>query len=103
MAFGLVACGGKTIASTTINAQGHLIVTYSDNSTEDLGLVVGQNGVDNVGLKDVCKDGGAHVIVEHTVKYANCSEEGLVLKVCAVCKGQAIGTTAKDPKAHGSY
>ena len=99
MAFGLVACGGKTIASTTINAQGHLIVTYSDNSTEDLGLVVGQNGVDNVGLKDGC----THAFVEHTVKYANCSEEGIVLKVCTLCKGQVIGTTAKDPKAHGSY
>ena len=99
MAFGLVACGGKTIASTTINAQGHLIVTYSDNSTADLGLVVGQNGVDNVGLKDGC----THAFVEHTVKYANCSEEGIVLKVCTLCKGQAIGTTAKNPEVHGSY
>ena len=99
MAFGLVACGGKTIASTTINAQGHLIVTYSDNSTEDLGLVVGQNGVDNVGLKDGC----THAFVEHTVKYANCSEEGIVLKVCTLCKGQVIGTTAKNPELHGSY
>ena len=99
MAFGLVACGGKTIASTTINAQGHLIVTYSDNTTEDLGLVVGQNGVDNVGLKDGC----THVFAEHTVKYANCSEEGIVLKVCTLCKGQVIGTTAKDATVHGSY
>ncbi len=97
MAFGLVACGGKTIASTTINAQGHLIVTYSDNSTEDLGLVVGQNGVDNVGLKDGC----THVFAEHTLKYANCSEEGLLLKVCIKCKGQEVGTTAKNDQ-HGT-
>ncbi len=99
MAFGLVACGGKTIVSTTIDAQGHLIVTYSDNSTDDLGLVVGKDGVDNVGLKDGC----THAFVEHTVKYANCSEEGIVLKVCTLCKGQVVGTTAKNPAVHGSY
>lgn len=29
-----------------INTAGHLIVTYADNTIEDLGLVVGQNGID---------------------------------------------------------
>lgn len=31
----------KSIASAAINDEGHLIVTYTDNTTEDLGLVVG--------------------------------------------------------------
>jgi hypothetical protein len=36
---------GRGIQSVTINAQNHLIVTYTDGNTDDAGLLpVGQNG-----------------------------------------------------------
>lgn len=38
------SCNNSGIKSLVINAAGHLIVTYSDNTIQDLGLVVGQNG-----------------------------------------------------------
>lgn len=45
MVFGLVGCGNaKTISKTSINENGHLIVTYSDDTTEDLGSVIGPKG-----------------------------------------------------------
>ena len=44
------------IISSAIDEQGHLIVTYEDGTTADLGLVVGANGKDGVDGKDG-KDG----------------------------------------------
>lgn len=38
------SCNNSGIKSLVINAAGHLIVTYTDNTIQDLGLVVGQNG-----------------------------------------------------------
>lgn len=35
---------GRGIISTTINSNGQLIITYSDNSSEDVGKIVGNNG-----------------------------------------------------------
>lgn len=39
-------CNNSGIKSFVINTSGHLIVTYSDNTIEDLGLVVGHDGAD---------------------------------------------------------
>ena len=37
---------GRGISSTSINADGHLILTYSDGTSDDLGRVVGTDGQD---------------------------------------------------------
>lgn len=42
----------KSIESAAINEDGHLIVTYTDKTSEDLGLVVGANGADGVDGKN---------------------------------------------------
>ena len=43
------------IVSTTINENGELIITYSNNTTKNLGVVVGKDGIDG-------KDGIANYI-----------------------------------------
>ncbi len=40
------SCNSSGIQSLVINSAGHLIVTYADNTIEDLGLVVGHDGAD---------------------------------------------------------
>lgn len=35
---------GRGIASATINSNGELVLTYTDNTTENLGVVVGEDG-----------------------------------------------------------
>ena len=42
------SAGAKQLESTYINDKGELIVTYSDGSSENLGVVVGKNGNDGV-------------------------------------------------------
>lgn len=39
-------CNTSGIKNLVINSAGHLIVTYSDNTIDDLGLVVGHDGAD---------------------------------------------------------
>ena len=52
--FLLVFCGcdmteeGRTIRKTQINEKGELIITYTDGFTENLGVVVGRDGVDGI-------------------------------------------------------
>lgn len=41
---GSSCCQTSGVSKFQINSQGHLIVTYLDNTIEDLGLVVGANG-----------------------------------------------------------
>lgn len=43
---------GRGIAKSLIDAKGHMIVTYTDGSTDDVGLVVGKDGRDGVDGKD---------------------------------------------------
>ena len=38
------SCNNSGIKSLVINSAGHLIVTYADNTIQDLGLVVGRDG-----------------------------------------------------------
>ncbi|MCD8295166.1 MAG: glycoside hydrolase family 3 C-terminal domain-containing protein [Clostridia bacterium] len=40
---------GKTIASAEINANGELVFTYSDGTSDNLGVVVGSSGTDGAG------------------------------------------------------
>lgn len=41
---GTPGIAGRGITSTLLRADGHLVLTYSDGGTEDVGLVVGQAG-----------------------------------------------------------
>lgn len=42
----------RYIVSTTINENGELIITYSNNTTKNLGVVVGKDGKDGIDGKD---------------------------------------------------
>lgn len=48
---GSAGTGSKSITDCTINADGHLIITYSDSTTQDCGKVVGANGRGIVDIK----------------------------------------------------
>ena len=43
---GVAGKDGRGVKSFEVNAEGHLIVTYSDGATADLGKVTGQDGAD---------------------------------------------------------
>ena len=48
LAFGCAACAdgedGRGVAGTSINANGELVITYTDGTSETLGKVVGEDG-----------------------------------------------------------
>ena len=46
LAFTFAGCGERSITSTAVNDAGELVVTYSDGTTENLGVVVGEDGKD---------------------------------------------------------
>ncbi|MBS6584079.1 MAG: collagen-like protein [Subdoligranulum sp.] len=51
--FGLAACSEtKGIASAVINDNGELVITYTDGTSDNLGVVVGKDGVDGEDGKD---------------------------------------------------
>lgn len=65
---------GRGIASLAININGHLIVTYTDTTQADLGLVVGAdgangtngtNGADGRGIASMAIDGSNHLIITY--------------------------------------
>lgn len=59
----------KAIQSSAIDGSGHLIITYSDNSTADLGLVKGGDGADGAegrGITSVAIDGSGHLIITYS-------------------------------------
>ena len=65
---------GRGITSLAININGHLIVTYTDTTQADLGLVVGAdgangtngtNGADGRGIASMAIDGSNHLIVTY--------------------------------------
>lgn len=53
---------GKSITSTEINAKGELILTYSDGSTANVGVVKGKDGTDYV-LTDNDKTDIANIVI----------------------------------------
>lgn len=65
---------GRGITSLAININGHLIVTYTDTTQADLGLVVGAdgangtngtNGADGRGIASMAIDGSNHLIITY--------------------------------------
>ncbi|MBR2377118.1 MAG: hypothetical protein IKA85_04990 [Clostridia bacterium] len=112
LVFGLVGCGEdvKSIVKTEIK-NGELIVTYSDNTTENLGKVVGEDGKDGQDGEDG-KDGAqggtlkadcTHVFATNVYKFATCKQEGLSIKLCVKCLGYELEKTPVDPDNHGEY
>ena len=53
---------GLGVDKVEINAEGHLIITYTDGNTKDLGLVVGKDGEDGVGIANAEIKNGELVI-----------------------------------------
>lgn len=53
---------GKSITSTEINANGELVLTYSDGSTANVGVVKGKDGTDYV-LTDTDKTEIANIVI----------------------------------------
>lgn len=49
----LGASNSKTIVSASINIDGELIIVYSDSTSQNLGVVVGTNGTNGVGVNGV--------------------------------------------------
>ena len=93
------------IVGTEINGSGELVVTYSDGSTQNLGVVVGQNGVDGTDGSLVIDNDGNGV--------QKASAKGLRSAVSIVCKFRATvqqggwrpgsgSTTTKEYSSAGS-
>lgn len=65
--------GGKEFTGS-VNAQGHLILTFSDNSTVDCGLVVGPQGIPGISAPltlSISKQGSAGIISPSFFKWIN--------------------------------
>ena len=79
---------GRGITSLAINISGHLVVTYTDTTQADLGLVVGAdgengtngtngtNGEDGRGIASMAVDGSYHLII--TYDDATTEDAGLI-------------------------
>ena len=63
----LKGADGRGITSTEINASGELVLTYSDDSTANVGIVRGKDGTDYV-LTDTDKSEIANIVIN---KYDN--------------------------------
>lgn len=74
---------GLSVKSVIVNEDGKLIITFTDNSTMDAGLVKGANGKDGVGISDMKIENG-----KLYVKYTDSNE---YIEV-----GQVKGTDGKD-------
>ena len=74
---------GLSVKSVIVNEDGKLIITFTDNSTIDAGLVKGANGKDGVGIADMKIENG-----KLYVKYTD-SDEYIEL-------GQVKGADGKD-------
>ncbi|MCZ4321455.1 hypothetical protein [Pseudomonas anguilliseptica] len=68
---GAPGANGRGISSAVIDVGGHLIISYTDATQADLGLVVGAdgvngtNGVDGRGIASMAIDGSGHLIITY--------------------------------------
>lgn len=65
LAFGLAGCSGVTVDRMEINADGDLIVYYSDGSSANLGSVVGEPAEQGKTVADVTYDDATGVVTIH--------------------------------------
>ena len=127
LAFSLAGCSGVTVDRMEINADGDLIVYYSDGSSANLGSVVGEPAEQGKTVVDVTYDPATGVVTvyysddttetftvndgeDETCEHANmefvvletdgwtCDEGGEVLEVCSDCGYTQIVDIA--PGAH---
>lgn len=108
LAFGMVGCAAEavTIKSAALNANGEIVLTYSDGKTITVaGSVKGETGATGAPGADAgtLKDGCAHDFASHVVRYANCAQEGINVEVCTKCNGYKTVKTEKNPVVHGTY
>ena len=94
---------GRGIASAVIDVGGHLIITYTDATQADLGLVVGAdgvngtngtNGTDGRGITSMAIDGSNHLIVTYTD--ATQEDAGLIPGAGGSATWGGIGGTLAD-------
>lgn len=108
LAFGMVGCAAEpvTIKSAALNANGEIVLTYTDGNTITVaGSVKGETGATGAPGADAgtLKDGCAHDFASHVVRYANCAQEGISVEVCTKCNGYKTVATPKNPAVHGTY
>ena len=81
------ACTVKSIESSAINENGELIITYTDGTTQNLGVVKGEDGKDGVDGKD----GEDLIACQHEYGEwqsqiaATCTSVGYDTRTCSLC------------------
>ncbi len=109
IAFGTVGCAAETtIKDAAVNANGELVLTYTDGTTKNLGSVKGDKGDkgDKAGTFEAsCANAANHekLMVVHEARKATCCEEQVLVNTCPECDGYEIIVAGKDPAAHGKW
>lgn len=94
---------GRGITAAEIDGSGHLLLTYSDLTQEDLGLVVGApgapgdpgiDGVDGRGITSMAIDGSSHLIITYTD--TTTEDAGLIPGAGGSAAWGSIGGTLAD-------
>lgn len=124
IAISMVGCAtdgkdGNSIKSATINDNGELVLTLTDGSIVNAGVVKGEQGEQgekgdkgdkgdagaagaNGVTKCTCSEAEAD-IVTYVARIATCSETGVTVDFCTVCNGFEVKTAEKDADVHGTY
>ncbi len=103
----------KSLAGAAINEQGHLILTYTDGTTEDLGLVVGAEGEagnrgqtgaigatgeKGVGIKSIEKTSSEGLVDTYTITFTDDSTTTFTITNGANGQNGVNGQDGKDGK-----
>ena len=94
------AIGVLAVSSAQINGVGHLVLTYSDGSTSDLGLVqgpAGLNGTPGLTVTTATINGSGHLLL--TRSDASVLDAGTVVGVAGV-PGLGVASAAIDGTGH---
>ncbi|MBQ4098004.1 MAG: hypothetical protein IJC72_01720, partial [Clostridia bacterium] len=109
IAFGTVGCAAETtIKDAAVNANGELVLTYTDGTTKNLGSVKGDKGDkgDKAGTFEAsCANAANHdkLMVVHEARKATCCEEQVLVNTCPECDGYEIIVAGKDETNHGKW
>lgn len=82
---GAAGAAGRGISNATINGQGHLILTYTDGTTQDVGIVQGASNGSGRGITAAIIDASGHLILSYS---DNTSQD----------VGQVVGANGRDGK-----
>lgn len=88
---------GRGVASVAVNSSGHLIITFTDSSTADAGLVPTVPGADGVGVSGVALDVAGHLQV--TLSNGQIVDAGLV-PTAPGADGRGINGVAINGSGH---